>query len=111
MTVRCVSGGVNIKDQAMDLQYGVDILTGTSRRILELVKIHALNLREVRYLLMDDADELLQGCAKEVETILEMFPSKPQVLMFSSTFPKTVSSWITKNYVNKPTILNLVSIQ
>ncbi|KAB1208739.1 DEAD-box ATP-dependent RNA helicase 9 [Morella rubra] len=104
----CVYGGTPISHQMRQLDYGVDVAVGTPGRIIDLLNRGALNLSEVRFVVLDEADQMLQvGFQEDVEKILEKLPQKRQSLMFSATMP----SWIrklTQNYLNNPLIIDLV---
>ncbi|KAF4360035.1 hypothetical protein F8388_021328 [Cannabis sativa] len=104
----CVYGGTPISAQMRQLQYGVDIAVGTPGRVIDLLKRGALNLTEVQFLVIDEADQMLQvGFQEDVERILESLPKKRQSMMFSATMP----SWIrklTQNYLKTPVNIDLV---
>ncbi|KAI4308160.1 hypothetical protein L6164_031262 [Bauhinia variegata] len=90
------------------LDHGVDIAVGTPGRIIDLLNRGSLNLSEVQFVVLDEADQMLQvGFQDDVEKILERLPPKRQTLMFSATMP----SWIrqlTRNYLNNPLTIDLV---
>ncbi|KAA8526179.1 hypothetical protein F0562_008082 [Nyssa sinensis] len=104
----CVYGGVPIGNQMSHLDRGVDVVVGTPGRIIDLIKRGALNLSEVQFLVIDEADQMLNvGFAEDVETILDNLPRKRQSMMFSATMP----SWIiklTQKYLNNPLTIDLV---
>ncbi|CAM8951624.1 unnamed protein product [Rhodiola kirilowii] len=104
----CVYGGTPISQQMRQLDYGVDIVVGTPGRVIDLLKRGALVLSEVQFVVLDEADQMLNvGFAEDVEVILEKLPQKRQTLMFSATMP----SWIrklTQKYLNDPVVIDLV---
>ncbi|KAL9659861.1 hypothetical protein QQ045_024670 [Rhodiola kirilowii] len=104
----CVYGGTPIGQQMRQLDYGVDIVVGTPGRVIDLLKRGALVLSEVQFVVLDEADQMLNvGFAEDVEVILEKLPQKRQTLMFSATMP----SWIrklTQKYLNDPLFIDLV---
>ncbi|PON36249.1 DEAD-box ATP-dependent RNA helicase [Parasponia andersonii] len=104
----CVYGGTPISRQMRQLDYGVDIAVGTPGRIIDLLNRGALNLTEVKFLVIDEADQMLQvGFQEDVERILERLPQNRQSMMFSATMP----SWIrklTQNYLKNPMNIDLV---
>ncbi|KAA8524099.1 hypothetical protein F0562_010470 [Nyssa sinensis] len=104
----CVYGGVPIGHQMSQLDHGVDVVVGTPGRIIDLIKRGALNLSEVKFVVLDEADQMLNvGFADDVETILENLPRDRQSMMFSATMP----SWImklTQKYLNNPLTIDLV---
>ncbi|KAG5415526.1 hypothetical protein IGI04_003093 [Brassica rapa subsp. trilocularis] len=105
----CVYGGTPIGQQMRQLDYGVDVAVGTPGRIIDLIKRGALNLSEVQFVVLDEADQMLQvGFAEDVEIILERLPEKRQSMMFSATMPSWIRS-LTKKYLNDPLTIDLVS--
>ncbi|XP_022750771.1 DEAD-box ATP-dependent RNA helicase 53, mitochondrial-like isoform X1 [Durio zibethinus] len=104
----CVYGGTPISRQMRQLDYGVDVAVGTPGRIIDLLKRGALNLTEVQFLVIDEADQMLQvGFAEDVETILERLPANRQSMMFSATMPKWIKS-LTQKYLKNPLTIDLV---
>ncbi|KAJ9685891.1 hypothetical protein PVL29_014992 [Vitis rotundifolia] len=104
----CVYGGTPISRQMNSLDYGVDVVVGTPGRIIDLIKRGALNLSEVRFVVLDEADQMLAvGFEEDVEMILEKLPQNRQSMMFSATMP----SWIrklTQKYLKNPLTIDLV---
>ncbi|XVF14471.1 hypothetical protein REPUB_Repub09cG0063100 [Reevesia pubescens] len=104
----CVYGGTPISRQMRQLDYGVDIAVGTPGRIIDLLKRGALNLSEVKFLVIDEADQMLQvGFAEDVETILERLPANRQSMMFSATMPNWIKS-LTRKHLKNPLTIDLV---
>ena len=107
----CVYGGVPISQQMSQLDHGVDVVVGTPGRIIDLIKRGALNLSEIQFLVIDEADQMLNvGFAEDVETILDHLPKKRQSMMFSATMP----NWIIKlaqKYLKDPLTIDLVSMR
>lgn len=106
----CVYGGVPISRQMSQLDHGVDVVVGTPGRVIDLIKRGALKLSEIQFLVLDEADQMLNvGFADDVETILQHVPPKRQCMMFSATMP----SWIrklTQKYLKDPLTIDLVSL-
>lgn len=106
----CVYGGTPISRQMRQLDYGVDVAVGTPGRIIDLLKRGALNLSEVQFLVLDEADQMLQvGFAEDVETILERLPANRQSMMFSATMPNWIRS-LTQKHLKNPLTIDLVSL-
>ncbi|KAF5188916.1 Dead-box atp-dependent rna helicase, partial [Thalictrum thalictroides] len=103
-----VYGGTPINQQMYTLQRGVDVVVGTPGRIIDLCKRGALNLSEVQFVVLDEADQMLAvGFDEDVEIILMKLPEKRQSMMFSATMP----SWIrelTRKYLKNPLTVDLV---
>ncbi|WP_439518698.1 DEAD/DEAH box helicase [Hydrogenophaga sp.] len=86
-------GGVSINPQMMALRGGADVVVATPGRLLDLVDHNALELNQVEYLVLDEADRLLDlGFAEELGRVLALLPTKRQSLFFSATFPATVQA-------------------
>ena len=82
-----VFGGVKINPQMMRLRGGVDILTATPGRLLDLLSQNAVKLDKVEILVLDEADRMLDmGFIKDIRKILALLPKKRQNLLFSATF-------------------------
>ncbi|MGI9531048.1 DEAD/DEAH box helicase [Lutimonas sp.] len=98
-----VYGGANIEEQIRPLKRGVQIVVGTPGRTLDLIKRRVLNLESIQWLVLDEADEMLNmGFKEELDKILEKTPRTKQTLLFSATFPREVEA-IARNYMNNPT--------
>ncbi|KAH1053877.1 hypothetical protein AAZX31_08G292800 [Glycine max] len=104
----CLYGGMPIQQQMRQLNYGVDIAVGTPGRIIDLLNRGALNLKNVKFVVLDEADQMLQvGFQEAVEKILEGLSPNRQTLMFSATMPSWIKN-ITRNYLNNPLTIDLV---
>ncbi len=100
--VLTVYGGVNIEEQIRALKKGTHIIVGTPGRSLDLINRKFLKLQNISWLVLDEADEMLNmGFKEELDSILEVTPSTKQTLLFSATFPKEVEA-IAKNYMTEP---------
>jgi ATP-dependent RNA helicase DeaD len=103
VNVLTVYGGANIQDQIRGLNKGVQIVVGTPGRTVDLIKRRALKLDGVQWLILDEADEMLNmGFKDELDQVLEVTPDNKQTLLFSATFPREVES-IARNYMDNPT--------
>ncbi|XP_010036054.2 DEAD-box ATP-dependent RNA helicase 53, mitochondrial [Eucalyptus grandis] len=104
----CVYGGTPIGSQMRQLDYGVDVVVGTPGRVIDLLKRGALNLSEVQFVVLDEADQMLAvGFEEDVETILQKLPQNRQSMMFSATMPNWIRS-LTKKYLKDPLTIDLV---
>lgn len=91
--VTTVFGGVSINPQMMGLRGGTDIMVATPGRLLDLLDHNALTLADVKTLVLDEADRLLDlGFAEELDRILALLPAQRQNLFFSATFPPMVQT-------------------
>ena len=102
LNVLAVYGGANIEDQIRGLKRGAQIVVGTPGRTVDLIKRGRLVLKNIQWVVLDEADEMLNmGFKEELDKVLEATPTTKQTLLFSATFPKEVES-IARNYMNKP---------
>ncbi|MEE3999124.1 DEAD/DEAH box helicase [Tenacibaculum sp. FZY0031] len=102
LKVATVYGGANIEEQIKKLKKGVQIVVGTPGRTVDLIKRRALKLGNVQWLVLDEADEMLNmGFKDELDQVLEATPKTKQTLLFSATFPREVED-IAKNYMTNP---------
>lgn len=100
--VAAVYGGSDINGQIRTLNKGVQIVVGTPGRTVDLIKRRKLKLDSVQWLVLDEADEMLNmGFKDELDQVLEVTPDTKQTLLFSATFPKEVDR-IARNYMNDP---------
>ncbi|MGH1524964.1 DEAD/DEAH box helicase [Leifsonia sp. L25] len=97
-----VYGGQGYGVQLSALRRGVHIVVGTPGRIMDHLDKGTLDLSELRYLVLDEADEMLKmGFAEDVETILADTPDDKQVALFSATMPAQIRR-ISKKYLHDP---------
>ena len=97
-----VYGGQAYGQQLSALRRGVDIVVGTPGRIMDHLKRGSLDLTQIKYLVLDEADEMLKmGFAEDVETILADTPDTKQVALFSATMPAQIRR-ISQQYLNDP---------
>ncbi len=97
-----VYGGQGYGVQLSALRRGVHIVVGTPGRIMDHLEKGTLDLSELRFLVLDEADEMLNmGFAEDVETILADTPDTKQVALFSATMPTTIRR-MSKKYLTDP---------
>ena len=97
-----VYGGASIENQISNLRKGVQIVVGTPGRTLDLIKRKKLNVENINWLVLDEADEMLNmGFRDELDAILERTPATKQTLLFSATMPAEVKR-IAERYLHNP---------
>ncbi len=102
-----VFGGVNINPQMMGLRGGVDILTATPGRLLDLIGQNAVKINEVEVLVLDEADRMLDmGFIRDIQKILNLLPKVRQNLLFSATFDNEIKS-LTNKLLKDPLMINV----
>ncbi|OYO05183.1 RNA helicase [Enemella evansiae] len=100
--VLTVYGGVGYEPQLDALAAGVDVVVGTPGRLLDLVNRRALDLRHIKVLVLDEADEMLDlGFLPDVERILSHTPDSRQTLLFSATMPSAIAS-LARTHLTQP---------
>jgi len=102
-----VYGGTKVGPQEKALQRGAQIVVGTPGRLVDLLTRGSLRLDRVRYLVLDEADEMLdRGFAMDVERLLSATPRERQTSLFSATTPEWVHQ-VSAKYLRTPVIVEL----
>lgn len=97
-----VYGGADIQKQINQLDRGASIVVGTPGWTLDLIKSKKLKVNEIKWLVLDEADEMLSISFKDdLDAILETSPKEKQTLLFSATMPKEIVS-IANRYMSNP---------
>ncbi|HWG24329.1 DEAD/DEAH box helicase [Actinospica sp.] len=101
--VQALYGGRAYEPQVKALTEGIDVAVATPGRLLDLVNQGHLVLGQVRTLVLDEADEMLDlGFLPDVERIIRLLPADRQTMLFSATMPGAVIS-LARQYMNRPT--------
>jgi ATP-dependent RNA helicase DeaD len=102
MNVVAVYGGTSISMQIRDIKRGVQIVVATPGRLIDLIERKAINLEEIKYVVLDEADEMLNmGFQEDIEFILQNTPKKQSTWLFSATMPPEIRR-VSKKYMNNP---------
>lgn len=102
LRINQVVGGASINKQQLQLEKGSDILVATPGRLLDLIARNAISLSKVTYLVLDEADQMLDlGFIHDLRKISKMVPAKRQTLLFSATMPKTIAD-LAHSYLTDP---------
>jgi ATP-dependent RNA helicase DeaD len=100
--VAAVYGGASIEGQIKQLQRGPQIVVGTPGRTLDMIRRGALRVEAIRWLVLDEADEMLKmGFQEDMDAILAATPETRQTLLFSATMPQEIVG-MTKRYMKSP---------
>ena len=95
-------GGQRYDIQLRALKQGTQVVVGTPGRILDHIRRGTLNLAELRFIVLDEADEMLRmGFIDDVETVMAELPEHHQTALFSATMPEPIRR-ITKRFMNDP---------
>lgn len=102
MHIVAVYGGASIGMQIRDLKRGVQIVVATPGRLIDLIERKAINLEEIKYVVLDEADEMLNmGFQDDIEFILQNTPKKEATWLFSATMPNEIRK-VSKRYMTNP---------
>jgi ATP-dependent RNA helicase DeaD len=100
--VLAVYGGASIVQQMRDLRHGVQIVVATPGRLIDLIERKAIDLSKIHYVVLDEADEMLNmGFKEDIETILEYTPTRNSMWLFSATMPHEIRQ-VSKRFMNQP---------
>src|SRR5271156_573703 len=105
--VVAVFGGAPIRTQQAQLRAGGHVVVGTVGRVLDLISRHSLVLHDTRFVVLDEADEMLDlGFLEDVEKILSLTPSSRQTALFSATMPPPIRA-LADRYMYDPEIIQV----
>ncbi|MFW5443239.1 MAG: DEAD/DEAH box helicase [Methylococcaceae bacterium] len=104
-----VFGGVNIHSQIKRLNKGVDILVATPGRLLDLLYQKKVNLSQVQFFVLDEADRMLDmGFIDDIQKVIKHLPSQRQNLLFSATYCKEIKT-LSSQLLNDPVEVTVAS--
>jgi ATP-dependent RNA helicase DeaD len=100
--ITAVYGGTDIRKQITDIKKGTSIIVATPGRLVDLMNRKVIQLSQVRYVVLDEADEMLNmGFKEDIDAVLETTPIDKNVWLFSATMPTEVAR-IAKTYMHDP---------
>lgn len=106
-----IYGGQSIERQIQRLKRGVDIVVGTPGRVLDHIDRKTMDISEISYIVLDEADEMLNmGFIDDIETILKMAPKKKRMILFSATMPSHIQN-LAKKYMGEYDLIEVKSDQ
>ena len=107
LSIVTVYGGASISDQIRKIRKGVQIIVATPGRLIDLLSRKVVDLTTIRYVILDEADEMLNmGFKEDIDDILSTTPKQKNVWLFSATMPREVRE-ISKNYMTNPQELTM----
>ncbi len=107
MRTVCIYGGQSVKVQIQALRGGAQVIVGTPGRVKDLVGQNALKLQNVRFLVLDEADEMLDfGFLPDIKWILGRIANAHQTMLFSATMSKEIAA-IAKDYLTDPATIEI----
>ena len=111
VNVLAIYGGTAYSQQLAGLRNGAHIVVGTPGRLLDLARRGRLDLSAVRFVVLDEADEMLSmGFIEDVEALLAQTPTERQTALFSATLPKRIMQ-LAENYLRDPKTVRIEAEQ
>jgi ATP-dependent RNA helicase DeaD len=105
--VTAVYGGTSISQQIRDLQKGSNIVVATPGRLIDLIERKAINLGDIKYVVLDEADEMLNmGFKEDIEFVLKYTTNRMATWLFSATMPPDIRK-VSKKYMNEPAEISI----
>lgn len=101
--IASLCGGTPIKPQIESLKETNHIIVATPGRLLDLVKRGAISIKELKYFVLDEADEMVSSLKEEVDTIIKAIPKTRRTLLYTATMPGAIKQLI-QNYMSKHVI-------
>ncbi|HAP01139.1 MAG TPA: ATP-dependent RNA helicase [Bacteroidetes bacterium] len=102
-----VYGGSSISDQIKQIKKGVQIVVATPGRLIDLIERKALNLSQIKYVVLDEADEMLNmGFEEDIEFVLKHTVNRESIWLFSATMPPEIRK-VSKKYMENPAEISI----
>ena len=103
ISIAAICGGIPIKPQIERLTSPTHIVVATPGRLIDLIKRNAINIKKTRYLVLDEADEMVSILKESLDEIIAELPKNHTTYLFSATLPGTIKQLI-QNYLHKNVI-------
>lgn len=100
LSIASVCGGIPIKPQIERLKKPTHIVVATPGRLVDLIKRGAVCIKDLKYLVLDEADEMISALKDEVDSILKDTPKTRRTLLFTATMPGAIKQ-LVQNYMSK----------
>lgn len=100
ISIAVLCGGIPIKPQIERLKTATHIVVATPGRLVDLVKREAINIKNLKYLVLDEADEMVSALKEDLDTIISGIPKSRRTLLFTATMPGTIKQ-LVQNYMSK----------
>tara|TARA_B100000795_G_C22794803_1_gene438826 strand:+ start:230 stop:1582 length:1353 start_codon:yes stop_codon:yes gene_type:complete len=101
-----IFGGATLKSQVEALKRTAHIIVATPGRLIDLIDRKVIDIENINYLVLDEADEMINALNTEVETIFKEIPKTTRILLFTATMPGSIKQ-LVQNYLSK----NAVTIE
>ncbi|MFD2528456.1 MULTISPECIES: DEAD/DEAH box helicase [Polaribacter] len=106
ISIATICGGIPIKPQIERLKKPTQIVVATPGRLADLVKREAINIKNISYFILDEADEMVSALKEGLDSIIKEIPKKRRTLLFTATMPGSIRQMVN-NYMSK----NVVQIE
>ena len=103
ISIAAVCGGIPIKPQIERLKIATHIVVATPGRLVDLIKRGAINIKNLKYLVLDEADEMVSALKEDLDSIIKDIPKSRRTLLFTATMPGAIKQLI-QNYMTKHVI-------
>ena len=100
VTIAGLFGGIPIKPQIERLKETTHIVVATPGRLADLIERNAINVKEITYFILDEADEMVTAHKEGVDAIIKVLPKHRRTLLFTATLPGTIKQMV-QNYMSK----------
>ncbi|MEO1937152.1 MAG: DEAD/DEAH box helicase, partial [Sulfurimonas sp.] len=102
-----IFGGVKINPQINQLKKGVDIVIATPGRLLDLIGQKAIDLSQIEFLILDEADRMLDmGFINDIKKVLKIVPQQKQTLLFSATYSNEIKK-LSNSLLKSPVLVEV----
>lgn len=103
ISIAAICGGVPIKPQIERLKEPTHIIVATPGRLADLVKREAINIKNISYFILDEADEMVSALKEGLDSIIKEIPKSRRTLLFTATMPGTIKQ-LVQNYMSRHVI-------
>ena len=100
LSIAAVCGGIPIKPQIERLKIATHIVVATPGRLVDLIKRGAINIKNLKYLVLDEADEMVSALKTDLDLIIKDIPKSRRTLLFTATMPGAIKQ-LVQNYMSK----------
>ncbi len=100
ITIASLCGGIPIKPQIERLKTTTHMVVATPGRLVDLMEREAISLKDLKYLVLDEADEMVSALKKDLDLIIKDIPTSRRTLLFTATMPGTIKQ-LVQNYMSK----------
>ena len=98
ISIASVCGGIPIKPQIERLKKATHIIVATPGRLIDLVQRKSVSIKKLKYLVLDEADEMVSALKKDLDIIAEEIPKSRRTILFTATMPGAVKQ-LVQNYM------------